>query len=58
MRGKLGLSGLSPKGKPRDTTIKIMIVCIKRNRDYPGLEIHLNGGVNTLAEAEEHLQHS
>lgn len=53
---KAWLSGLSPKENREIPPLNYDRV-YQAKQDYPGLEIHLNGGVNTLAEAQEHLQH-
>lgn len=53
---KAWLSGLSPKENREIPPLNYDRV-YQAKLDYPQLEIHLNGGVNSLAEAQEHLAH-
>ena len=51
---KAWLSGLSPKENREIPPLRYDVVYALK-RDFPDLEIVLNGGVQTLAEAQEHL---
>ena len=53
---KAWLSGLSPKQNRNVPPLDYEQV-YRLKRDYPDLEIIINGGVNTLAETEQHLQY-
>lgn len=50
------LSGLSPK-QNREIPPLVYPTVYQLKKDYPDLEIIINGGVTTLQQAEEHLQH-
>ncbi|MBB5212325.1 tRNA dihydrouridine(20/20a) synthase DusA [Microbulbifer hydrolyticus] len=52
---KAWLNGLSPKENREVPPLKYDMV-YQLKRDYPELEIVLNGGINTLDECREHLQ--
>jgi len=53
---KAWLSGLSPKQNREIPPLNYERV-YQAKRDYPDIQIHLNGGVDTIAAAQEHLQH-
>lgn len=53
---KAWLKGLSPKENREIPPLDYQRV-YRAKRDFPELEIHVNGGVNSLAEAQQHLQH-
>ena len=53
---KAWLSGLSPK-QNRDVPPLDYEQVYRLKRDYPDLEIIINGGITTLAETEQHLQY-
>ncbi|RUO20034.1 tRNA dihydrouridine(20/20a) synthase DusA [Aliidiomarina iranensis] len=53
---KAWLSGLSPKENREVPPLNYARV-YQVKQDYPALQVHLNGGVNSLQEAKEHLQH-
>lgn len=53
---KAWLSGLSPKQNREIPPLNYERV-YQAKRDYPHIQIHLNGGVDTIAAAQEHLQH-
>ncbi|MFI2812286.1 MULTISPECIES: tRNA dihydrouridine(20/20a) synthase DusA [unclassified Microbulbifer] len=53
---KAWLKGLSPKENREIPPLKHEMV-YQLKRDYPQLEIVLNGGINTIDECLEHLQH-
>ena len=50
------LSGLSPK-QNREIPPLVYPTVYQLKKDYPDLEIVINGGVTTLRQAEEHLQY-
>lgn len=50
------LQGLSPKENRDIPPLKYEWV-YKIKQTYPDLEIHINGGIKTLAECDTHLQH-
>ena len=50
------LEGLSPKENREIPPLKYDWV-YQLKRDFPALEIIINGGIKTLAECQEHLQH-
>ncbi|MBB3061913.1 tRNA dihydrouridine(20/20a) synthase DusA [Microbulbifer rhizosphaerae] len=53
---KAWLNGLSPKENREIPPLDHPMV-YRLKRDYPQLEIVLNGGINTLDECRQHLQH-
>lgn len=53
---KAWLKGLSPKENREIPELNYQRV-YQVKQDYPDLEIHLNGGVNSIAEVQEHLLH-
>jgi tRNA-dihydrouridine synthase A len=53
---KAWLTGLSPK-QNRDIPPLDYARVYQINQDFPELEISINGGIKTLAEANNHLQH-
>ncbi|MFU8784297.1 tRNA dihydrouridine(20/20a) synthase DusA [Aliidiomarina sp.] len=53
---KAWLQGLSPKENREIPPLDYQRV-YQAKRDYPTLEIHVNGGVNNLQEAQQHLQY-
>lgn len=53
---KAWLKGLSPKENREIPPLDYQRV-YRAKRDYPTLEIHVNGGVNNLQEAQQHLQY-
>lgn len=53
---KAWLHGLSPK-ENRDIPPLMYERVYQAKRDYPDMKVDLNGGVQTLAEAQQHLQH-
>ncbi len=53
---KAWLKGLSPKQNREIPPLSYETV-YRLKQDFPELEIHLNGGVKSLDEAERHLQH-
>ncbi|WP_237057920.1 tRNA dihydrouridine(20/20a) synthase DusA [Microbulbifer sediminum] len=53
---KAWLNGLSPKENREIPPLKHEMV-YQLKRDYPQLEIVLNGGINTIDECREHLRH-
>ncbi|MCH8502197.1 MAG: tRNA dihydrouridine(20/20a) synthase DusA [Aliidiomarina sp.] len=53
---KAWLSGLSPKQNREIPPLNYQRV-YQAKRDYPNIQIHLNGGVDTIAAAQAHLQH-
>jgi tRNA-dihydrouridine synthase A len=53
---KAWLQGLSPKENREIPPLDYQRV-YRAKRDYPTLEIHVNGGVNNLEEAQQHLQY-
>lgn len=53
---KAWLSGLSPKENREIPPLKYDVVYALK-KEFPQLEIILNGGIRTLDEAEEHLKH-
>ena len=50
------LKGLSPKENREIPPLRYEVV-YQLKRDFPDLEIILNGGVNTIADIDAHLQH-
>lgn len=54
---KAWLSGLSPKENREIPPLRYDIA-YQVKKDFPELEIIVNGGVNTLEQAEEHMQHA
>jgi tRNA-dihydrouridine synthase A len=52
---KAWLQGLSPKQNREIPPLRYDLV-YKLKRDFPGLEIHINGGITTLDEIAAHLQ--
>jgi tRNA-dihydrouridine synthase A len=52
---KAWLKGLSPKENREIPPLRYDIAA-RVKQDFPGLDIHLNGGVKTLAEIRRHLQ--
>ncbi|GGF05876.1 tRNA-dihydrouridine(20/20a) synthase [Kangiella profundi] len=54
---KAWLSGLSPKENREIPPLRYDIA-YQVKKDFPDLEIIVNGGVNTLEQAEDHMQHS
>src|SRR5690606_12374842 len=50
------LKGLSPKENREIPPLRYEVV-YRLKQDFPGLEILLNGGVKTLDEIDQHLQH-
>ena len=53
---KAWLSGLSPKENRNIPPLRYDDV-YRLKREFPHLEIEINGGITTLAEAKEHLKH-
>lgn len=53
---KAWLRGLSPKENREIPPLRYDLV-YQLKREFPGLEVILNGGIHTLDEAETHLQH-
>jgi len=53
---KAWLSGLSPKQNRTIPPLKYDWV-YRIKKDFPELSIAINGGINTLGEAQEHLEH-
>ncbi|MBQ0800000.1 MAG: tRNA dihydrouridine(20/20a) synthase DusA [Porticoccaceae bacterium] len=53
---KAWLKGLSPKQNREVPPLDYPLV-YRLKQDFPELEIIINGGINTLAQASEHLQH-
>lgn len=53
---KAWLKGLSPKQNREIPPLRYEIV-YQLKREFPHLQIHLNGGVKTAAEIRQHLQH-
>ena len=53
---KAWLKGLSPKQNREIPPLDYPLV-YRLKQDFPRLEIIINGGINTLAEASEHLTH-
>ncbi|MCF6191285.1 MAG: tRNA dihydrouridine(20/20a) synthase DusA [Cocleimonas sp.] len=53
---KAWLKGLSPK-QNRDVPPLNYELVYQMKRDFPELEIIINGGIKTLAQSEEHLKH-
>lgn len=53
---KAWLKGLSPK-QNRDIPPLNYELVYQMKREFPGLEIIINGGIKTLDECEEHLKH-
>lgn len=51
------LNGLSPKENREVPPLRYEDV-YQLKREFPQLEIHLNGGVKTIAEIEQHWQHT
>ncbi|MGD8853336.1 MAG: tRNA dihydrouridine(20/20a) synthase DusA [Gammaproteobacteria bacterium] len=53
---KAWLQGLSPRQNREIPPLRYDWV-YRLKRDFPGLPVHLNGGITTLAEAREHLRY-
>lgn len=51
------LAGLSPKENREIPPLRYEDV-YRLKREFPGLEIHINGGIKTVAEIAEHWQHT
>jgi tRNA-dihydrouridine synthase A len=52
---KAWLQGLSPRQNREIPPLRYEWV-YRLKRDFPGLPVHINGGIKTLAEAREHLR--
>ena len=53
---KAWLTGLSPKQNREVPPLRYAWV-YQIKKDYPSLEVHINGGIKTLDAVQEHLEH-